>query len=275
MRQQLRTFPIVVIAALTGAIGATFVRPVANAAVPVTDPVVFRGRATNNGVPLTGDNQLDFRVYPAANAAEGAFSCQMLVTRPFVDGNFTVPLNNTCLNALAQSSDAHTEVRIAGVPLGRQKVNAVPYAVESRTAVATPQLTDWADYNPTVTGHVYSAIRGKWRRVGDTVEVNIWAKDPQVAPAFELAMELPVPADISRLPRNDGFQAWYVGHGTRYQVTGPEFQLGAVTLAPNGGNFRALLVHSAGRNVQSTDFMGGGSLDVNFRYPAVGFTTAP
>lgn len=106
----------------------------AHAAVPTTEPLVYRGYVTNNGVPLNGSYQVDFKLFADADGGTAQL-CQTLATSLQVTaGQFALPLASACVDQLRTQAVSWAEVAVGSQVLGRQRLTAVPFAMEAALA---------------------------------------------------------------------------------------------------------------------------------------------
>jgi hypothetical protein len=99
------------------------------AGIPATQTLTYSGLLTDAaGTPLTGSMPIQLGVFDAATAGN------LLCVTPsgpqtLSGGSFQVTLPDTCTAAVRGSADLWVEVTVGGVPIGRTKLGAVPYAV--------------------------------------------------------------------------------------------------------------------------------------------------
>ncbi len=122
-----------------------------------------------------------------------------VASTPVINGRFRIALDGSCKPAINANPDVYVELLDGTTSLGRSKIGAVPYAVEADHAVSAANaafaadaghasmadnatnaancavFTDWQSYSPVVTGVTASqhTTTGKWRRVGDSMEIRI------------------------------------------------------------------------------------------------------
>lgn len=103
---------------------------------PGTNPLAYAGVLEDNGKPVTGERNLALVVWNAAT--NGDEVCDTVPSSPtaITDGHFEVVLSEACQDAVADNPDLWVEVSVDGDSLGRQKIRAVPYALEAKNAVA-------------------------------------------------------------------------------------------------------------------------------------------
>jgi len=104
--------------------------------IPSSGPLVYTGILTDAaGVPLPSPQNIGVAVYDAQSA--GNKVCESAAQQRTLDpaGRFQVAMPDTCVAAVAAHPDSWVEVSLAGTPLGRSKIGAVPYAVEANNAM--------------------------------------------------------------------------------------------------------------------------------------------
>lgn len=130
-----RTAATTVFAALAlGSVLTLLVQRVRAAGIPETGTLTYSGYLTTaDGEPVNGAMSIAVMVYPAAEG--GDLVCEAGGVRVEVeDGRFQVPLSDACTTAVKASPELWVEVNVAGAPVARTKLGAVPYAVEAAHA---------------------------------------------------------------------------------------------------------------------------------------------
>ena len=105
------------------------------ASIPATEPMVYSGALTDAaGTPLSGAHSIQLALWDQATL--GASQCASAPTSITLSagGTFQLPLPDTCVGVVHDKADLWLEVIVDNVPLGRSKLGAVPFAVESDTA---------------------------------------------------------------------------------------------------------------------------------------------
>jgi hypothetical protein len=120
-------------AALLVLVGAALAGGRVLAGIPSSDTLHYSGTLEKaNGQPLTGDHFIELKLWhEASGGAEPADCATKSEKYLLVSGHFSVPLPAACVDAIARYSDTFVELIVDGAPLGRAKLGAVPYAVES------------------------------------------------------------------------------------------------------------------------------------------------
>lgn len=111
--------------------------------IPEDTPLTYAGVLEDDGQPVNGTRNFRLTVYDDANSTEfDDLKCSTQASDIEVtDGNFRVPLSNSCVQAVRNNSNLWIEVEVDGQVVGRTKMGAVPYAVEAQRAAS---LTDSA-----------------------------------------------------------------------------------------------------------------------------------
>jgi hypothetical protein len=112
------------------------VRGARAAGIPATNAMTYSGLLTDtSGTPVTGPKNILVQFYDAATA--GNTLCTIGPSPiTLTDGNFRVALPDECTNAAHASPSVWVDVFIDGASVGRNKLGAVPYAVEASHAVS-------------------------------------------------------------------------------------------------------------------------------------------
>ena len=103
--------------------------------IPATEPMVYSGALTDAaGAPLSGTRSIQLALWDQATL--GASQCASASTSVTLapGGTFQMTLPDACTAVIHDKSDLWLEVIVDNVPLGRTKLGAVPFAVESDTA---------------------------------------------------------------------------------------------------------------------------------------------
>jgi hypothetical protein len=168
-------------------------------------------------------------------------------------GRFRIILEATCLAAVKTNPNLWVQVEIGATALPRTKLGAVPYAVEAdRAGVASaaagqlaaqfmaldagfqalaarvaaletgrPVVTPWVAYAPVVRAGASTVvttvnITAFWRRVGDSLEVEITSNFPACSPFGQITWSLPgtLAPDTTKLA-----SIATVGQGTLFVTT--------------------------------------------------------
>jgi hypothetical protein len=92
-----------------------------------------------DGTPLSGSKEVRVALFDAVSG--GAVQCTTTQTVALTEGRFQIVLPDACTAAARGRPDLWVEVAVDGDALGRSKLSAVPYAVESaRASAATGAL---------------------------------------------------------------------------------------------------------------------------------------
>ncbi len=130
-RQLSRNALIVCLASVAVIAALTYLTPRAVASVPQLDPLTYTGVITNNGVAFAGDR--DIKLSVCDQPSGGTCQCQTGSALVPVDSNgrFKILLPATCVAALRAAQEPYIDVLVSAASIGRVKVGAVPYAIES------------------------------------------------------------------------------------------------------------------------------------------------
>jgi len=104
--------------------------------VPLTDPLYVGGMLTDGGTPVEGPRDLAIRLYTVPSG--GSEACATTAPGTNVSGGrFRIALDAGCADAVHANPDLWMEVQVGTTTFpGRIKVGAVPYALESGSAVS-------------------------------------------------------------------------------------------------------------------------------------------
>jgi len=136
-----------------GALIAYFAGRARGAGIPTPNTMTFAGTLTDGaGAPLTGRRYVEGHLWN--QAADGASLCTFGQSAvDLVGGAFRLTLTPDCVEAIHLNSNVWAEISVDGVPLGRVKIGAVPFAVESDHAISADKAASaGADF--TVPGNV-------------------------------------------------------------------------------------------------------------------------
>jgi hypothetical protein len=163
-----------------------------------------------------------------------------------------------CINSEA----AATTLKVDDFQLGPQRV------------VYGSPVTDWQSFTPTPVGFTASAIEGKYRRVGDSIEVRVRAVMATVT-SGAFSVSAPFPADSTKYP-SAAVNSFY-GTGGYYDTTANQGYIGTSFITsgaspvigvygPTGSQWQAAGVPVA--------FGAGDILTVEITYPAAGLSSS-
>lgn len=103
--------------------------------IPTTDPLVYSATVQqSNGQPLTTATPFDFALFAAATGGSSLCSMTNMTLTPDDTGRVRIPLSPACVTVVRNNPDVWTELRVNMLTMPRQKINAVPYAVEAQRA---------------------------------------------------------------------------------------------------------------------------------------------
>lgn len=132
--RKLNLLGLVSLAVFAGAVAGYSVERARAAGIPATTALTYSGVLTDaNGVPLTGSKNIQIQLSDMA----GNVQCTVGPTATTLKaGSFSLPLLDACTTAVHADPDLWIEVFADGNSLGRTKLGAVPYAVETAHAKA-------------------------------------------------------------------------------------------------------------------------------------------
>lgn len=102
-------------------------------------PMYYAGSLEESGAPVTGDRDIHVVFWnDATGAALANRVCETASINkvPVTSGRFRVALDGGCTQAVHDNPDVWVEVIIEGESMGRQKLGAVPFAVEAAAAAS-------------------------------------------------------------------------------------------------------------------------------------------
>lgn len=125
-------------AAALSALGLLYAgRQVLADGIPARDPLYYSGYLTESGTPVDGTRRITVNLWSLAEprAGESALCSSNIDATSVVQGHFRIPLDAACKAAVSANPESYVEVIVDGqTSLGRTKIGAVPYAVESERA---------------------------------------------------------------------------------------------------------------------------------------------
>jgi hypothetical protein len=125
-------------AALVGTgllLGAFGVRQTLAVGIPAQAALSYSGLLQDaDGQPLSGEHVIELELWNVANGAGEALCSTAGVSTALSNGRFSVPLPEECAATVQTHADLWFEVIVDGTALGRNKIGAVPYAVEANRA---------------------------------------------------------------------------------------------------------------------------------------------
>ncbi len=102
------------------------------AGIPIDEPLVYSGILENEGALDTGDREIEFALFQSGN---NTAVCSQTSTVAVQNGAFSIPLNESCVQAFRDNRDLSVGLTIDGTSLPQEKVSAAPYALEAERAV--------------------------------------------------------------------------------------------------------------------------------------------
>ena len=163
----------------------------------------------------------------------------------------------------------NTSMRIDALVVG-------PSSIQTGTAI-----TDWQSYTPTTTGLTTSSVLGKYRRVGDSINVVI--KVVASASSAKATFSLPSGLSIDTAKQNDSTTAYHqdiLGVASLFLATANTYNTGTVRY--NSATTVQCFQIADGANTARQDFWGntvpgswatGGTLELEFIVPVIGFSS--
>jgi hypothetical protein len=125
-------------------IAATAIALRASAAgIPDADVLTYTGYLEGaDGVPLTDTHSISVRFWASATGGK-ALCTGELASVALISGRFQVPLPEDCVEAVKGNPSLFVDVQVDGSSLGRSKLGAVPYSLESgRASLAAGALEE-------------------------------------------------------------------------------------------------------------------------------------
>jgi hypothetical protein len=107
------------------------------AGVPTMPPLMtYSGTLTDTGgTSLTGQKNIQIQLWDREIGGTTPVCIAPSTSQTLFAGGFQVPLPETCAAAVHATSDLWAEVLVDGTSLGRTKIGAVPFALESAHAI--------------------------------------------------------------------------------------------------------------------------------------------
>ena len=157
-------------------------------------PPVFthQGRLSDVlGQPIDGSVQLDFYLYNAVDAADGAHVWTQQITTPVSAGYYSVQLGNADLEEVLDNEALWMEVRVNNEPLsGRQRLGSVPFAARAANTDGGAPASALASCQAILTDDATAASGTYWIDPDDTGPYQVWCEMSIASGGWELAMNL-------------------------------------------------------------------------------------
>lgn len=248
--------------------------------IPLTIPTKAKGKVIQvqfNYAIASGtfaDNDIDFYIYDVTNAA-------IIQPAPYHLKNHSLAAD--ILGLEFQSSSSSTSYRIgfhvASTSSSAYTVKVDDISVGQQAKLYGSPVTDWVSYTPTGTWSTNTTYTGKWRRVGDNMEVSVKVATSGAPTSANLNVNLPsgFTIDTSKLNTaafteplgsllvNDSDVVGYQGWVSYTSTTAVSFK---VVLAATPTQFANLT-----QAVPMT-FGAGDSVGAEFRVPIVGWSSS-
>jgi hypothetical protein len=130
-------------------------------------PMYYAGTITDGaGSPLSGMHNLQLIVWDDPTSTSSThLRCTTMASGVVLSaGRFRVPLDNTCTPVIHATPDLWVDVQLDGASIGRSKIGAVPFAVESdRAAGLTPSAAQSLVPPGTVIAFAGNTVPTGWR----------------------------------------------------------------------------------------------------------------
>jgi len=112
---------------------ATLVSRAGAGGMPTPKQLRYAGRLENaDGTPLTGTPAIQISLWNEDKPDDNLPLCQVSMSKVPLDvGRFSIELPDACTEAIKEHANVQVEVRVEGAGLGKRKLGAVPYAIES------------------------------------------------------------------------------------------------------------------------------------------------
>lgn len=139
-----RHFGLAAAALAIGIGGTLFVERARATGAPVTNALVYVGNlALADGTMVSGTKNIGVAVFDAE--ANGNRICDVMSAPTVVNaGRFQIALPDTCAAGIKAKPNLWIEVQVEGGSIGRSKLGAVPYAIESTHATAADTAAEAA-----------------------------------------------------------------------------------------------------------------------------------
>jgi hypothetical protein len=263
--------------------------------IAVSDPLYYAGSLQESGTPVTGARAFTLILWDSETAtASSNNKCQTTApTAPVTNGRFRIALDPACTAEIKANPDLWIEVIVGATSLGRKKLGAVPYAVEAQRASEAsgalktrvdliPIVTNWQSYTPvfsrdggTEVAPTDTTKRGRYRRVGDSIEVRILttfgAAPNSSATWWQWSLPSGISIDLAKLPLSAA--GGVVGHGMTGQGIGNNIALAvyarsATTISATANGAGSYYIN----DTVPFAWGAGGSIDMSFTIPVAGWT---
>jgi formylglycine-generating enzyme required for sulfatase activity len=123
-------------------VGVTYwSRQAAAEGVPTSEPLWFSGTLADGGAPVDGARDVTIRMFDADTGGAEVCATEALGAR-VAAGRFRIALAAGCVAAVHANAELWVQVEVGGVNLGRTKIGAVPYALETGSGGLRPCPAD-------------------------------------------------------------------------------------------------------------------------------------
>ncbi|HMA92823.1 MAG TPA: H-type lectin domain-containing protein, partial [Polyangiaceae bacterium] len=141
MNKRLRHLVIMGSTLAAGIAGTLAVQSVRAAGVPKAAALTYSGTlAMHDGKAVDGSRNIGLSIFDAQS--NGTSVCQVMSGPISVsEGHFQIALPEPCAAAAKANADLWVDVQVEGASVGRTKLGAVPYALESGHATSTDMAT--------------------------------------------------------------------------------------------------------------------------------------
>ena len=104
--------------------------------IPTTSALHYSGTLEEEGIPVSGTRNIVVYLWSDPRSDDPGPACLTnSPDTPVRQGRFRVNLSDDCVQAIRENSDLWVEVIIEDLSFGRERIGAVPYAVEADNGV--------------------------------------------------------------------------------------------------------------------------------------------
>ena len=122
-------------------VGVWWVRSVQAEGIPTSGALHYTGTLEEEGLPVAGTRDFVVFLWTDPSSDDPGPACTTTATDvPVDDGRFRVDLSDDCVQAVRENPDLWIEVIVDDASFGRERIGAVPYAVEADNGVPTGSI---------------------------------------------------------------------------------------------------------------------------------------